>query len=112
MQPAASVDGGSQSGQRDNVALVGASSSSEVLLSTEQNFRAMETLVAGIRQTLVNNVLRRTATPTDIALARCDVADELLVIITLLAAYKYACVVTVIILQIDFTKHDGRATQH
>ena len=67
------------------VALVGASSSAEVLLSTEQNFRAMETLVAGLRPTLVNNVLRRTATPTDIVLARCDVADELLVLIALLA---------------------------
>ena len=67
------------------VALVGASSSAEVLLSTEQNFRAMETLEAGLRPTLVNNVLRRTATPTDIALARCDVADELLVLIALLA---------------------------
>ena len=66
------------------VALVGAPSSSEVLLSTDQNFRTMEMLVAGIKQTLVNNVLRRTATPTDIALARCDVADELLVLITLL----------------------------
>ena len=67
------------------VALVGASSSAEVLLSTEQNFRAMETLVAGLRPTLVNTVLRRTATQTDIALARCDVADELLVLIALLA---------------------------
>ena len=66
------------------VALVGASSSAEVLLSTEQNFRALETLVVGIRPTLVNNVLRRTVTPTDIALARCDVADELLVLIALL----------------------------
>ena len=67
------------------VALVGASSSAEVLLSTEQNFRAIETLVAGIRPTLVNNVLRRTVTPTDIALTRCDVADELLVLVALLA---------------------------
>ena len=67
------------------VALADASSSAEVLLSTEGNFRAIDTLVRGIRPTLVNNVLRRTMTPTDIALTRCDVADEILILIALLA---------------------------
>ena len=59
--------------------------SAEVLLSTEGNFRAIETLVRDIRPTLVNNVLRRTVTPTDIAPTRCDVADEILILIALLA---------------------------
>ena len=34
---------------------------------------------------LSRNVLRRTVTPTDIALTRCDVADEILILIALQA---------------------------
>ena len=59
--------------------LVAVASSADVLLSTEANFSAIDTLVDAIRPTIVNNVLRRAVLLPNIAPTQRCVADEVLV---------------------------------
>ena len=64
--------------------LVAVASSADVLLSTEANFSAIDTLVDAIRPTIVNNVLLRAVLLPDIATTQRCVADEVLVLVALL----------------------------
>ena len=64
--------------------LVVVASSADVLLSTEANLSAIDTLVDAIRPTMVNNVLRRAVLLPNIATTQRCVADEVLVLVALL----------------------------